>query len=59
MSKIKMCDRCKNKMDYGFKIKISSKYINIRDINYHLCDDCFDDYYASIKQFLGGDNNAK
>ncbi len=59
MSKIKICDRCKNEIEYGFKIKISSKYSNVRDINKHLCDDCFDDYYAIFNNFLRGNNNAK
>lgn len=59
MSNIKICDRCKTQIEYGFKIKISSKYFNIKTIKKDLCDDCFDDYYSILKEFLRGDNNAK
>jgi hypothetical protein len=59
MSKIKICDRCKKEVDYGFKIKTSSKYMNVTDKTYHLCDDCFEEFYISFNKFLRGDNNAK
>ena len=59
MSKIKICDRCKNEIEYGFKIKISSKYYNLTDIRNDLCDDCFEEFFVSYKKFLRGDNNAK
>lgn len=59
MSKIKICDRCKDKIEYGFKIKTSSKYLNVNNKIFHLCDDCFEDYYTIFRSFLRGDNNAK
>lgn len=48
MSKITICDKCSNQIEYGFKIKISSKYFNVNNKTFHLCDDCFDVFMSEF-----------
>ena len=54
MSKVKMCDICKENINGGYR-KVKSKYSDgsLHEIE-HICDDCWDEIKEMVKEKKAG-----